>query len=348
MNIPTVSILMSVRDGERFLPSTLESLRAQTLTDIDYVIIDDGSTDGTGALLENFAGSGAQVTLLRNEVSRGLAASLNLGLETCRADLVARADADDIHISSRLERQAAFLRDHPDIGLVSCGFRRIDAAGEVMDMETAITNPDLIAFAMMFQTPILHPGAMFRRDAVRAVGGYDETLWTAQDSDLWLRLRKTTRLANIAEPLVDYRVHDGGVVARRGKKGERLSHTIKQRALSAYCGCELSVDEAAAMVELIRGYHKLPKANVEKGSPRLRQVRRRAAMRESRAVLKWFDERYRHAHIAQAQYHADSDPALAARLAAHAFRKRPGFYTASLAGRLAWNSLSGGARDRAS
>ncbi|MEE4348763.1 MAG: glycosyltransferase [Pacificimonas sp.] len=346
MSIPAVSILMSVRDGERFLPSTLASLRAQTFADVEYVVIDDGSTDRTGRILDRFADRQKRVTLLRNKVSRGLAASLNLGLRECRANLVARADADDIHMPSRLAKQVSFLEGNGDAGLVSCGFRRIDAAGEVIDVETAMTDPDLIAFAMMFETPILHPGAMFRRKAVREIGGYDETLWTAQDSDLWLRLRETTRLANIAEPLVDYRVHDGGIVARRGKKGDRLSHKVKQRALSEYCECAFAIDEAAAAVEMMRGYHKLTKTNVETGRRMLRRVRKRAAVKEPKAVLGWFDERYRRGHIAQAQYHGGSDPGFAARLAAHAFRKRPGLYTASLASRLGWKSLSGGARDR--
>jgi glycosyltransferase involved in cell wall biosynthesis len=236
---PRVSVLMAVRNEEHYVDGAVESLLAQTLADFELVVVDDASTDATPALLEAWARRDTRVVVIRSEERLWTAAALNLGLARCRAPLVARADGDDLYAPERLELQVQFLDGHPEVGVVSCAYHRMDPNGEVFDTKRPPVSDAVIRLRSLFMNSLLHPGVIFRADVVRAVGGYDPAYWTAQDADLWARLLPHTRFANLPEPLVTYRVHDRSTMRSRGAAGQSLSRSIPRRLLSAYLGREL-------------------------------------------------------------------------------------------------------------
>ncbi len=129
MSAPAVSVLLAVRDGERHLSEALDSLLAQSMRDFELIVVDDGSTDRTGAILAGTAARDDRLRLLRNDVNAGLPRALNRGLEVARAPLLARADADDVYRSDRLARQFAHMMANPQIGVLSSGYNRIDDIG---------------------------------------------------------------------------------------------------------------------------------------------------------------------------------------------------------------------------
>ena len=128
MSSPRVSVVMPVRDGERFLREALGSILAQTLEDVELVVVDDGSSDSTPAILEESAGRDGRVRVHRQEPG-GLTAALNAGCALAQAALIARMDGDDVMLRDRLERQAAFLDDHPEVALLGGGIVLIDEGG---------------------------------------------------------------------------------------------------------------------------------------------------------------------------------------------------------------------------
>lgn len=327
MSGPAVSVLMAVRNGARFLPETLASLAGQTMHDFELVFIDDASEDDSAELARSFADRGLSVTLLRNERNRGLAASLNRGLGACRAQLVARADGDDVYAPDRLERQLCYLSAHTEVGVVSCGYRRIYEDGSFGGLARPVLGAERIAFALMFITPLLHPGVVFRRDLVLAAGGYDERLWTAQDSDLWLRLRSRTQLENIDAPLVKYRAHSSTITRRRGEAGERLSLGIKAAALTQWYGAQLTDEDAFAAIRLFRSYERLAKEEIERGARILAAFRKRARECEGQVVRAFLRHRWRTALLAQTRFWREADPGFAFTLARRAFRAKPGLYS---------------------
>lgn len=269
---PRVSVLMAVHNGERYLAEALDSVLAQTLADFEAVVVDDGSTDGSTAILDDYARRDRRLVVLRNDENRNLAAALNRGLAACRAPLVARADADDVNRPDRLARQVAFLDAHPEVGVVGCAFHTMTPDGRRQGTKRYPTDHATIRARLLFANSFLHPGVVFRADVVRAVGGYDEAYWTAQDSDLWTRLRDRTRFANLPDPLVHYRTHGGSILNTRGGAGRRLSVGIPGRALSGLLGRPLSGDEVAAVVALYRGSRALGSDEVRRGLPLLREV----------------------------------------------------------------------------
>lgn len=299
---------MAVYNGERHLPEALDTLLAQTLSDFELVVVDDASTDRTAEILADYARQDGRLTVLRNEVNRRLPASLNRGLERCRASLVARADADDVYLPERLERQVAFLDQNPDVGVVGCAYHRIHEDGRRKDTKRPPRDHATIRARELFMSSLLHPGVVFRTHVVRSVGGYDEAYWTAQDSDLWARLRDRTRLTNLPDVLVEYRVHSGSVVGTRGDAGKRLSLSVPQRLLSETLGRPLDEDDVRAVVTLYQGFEAMEAPDVRRGLPLLWEVVGHLDRDEPRAARRWLRREAAASLLKQAEDHPRDRP----------------------------------------
>ncbi len=176
---PRVSVVMPVRDGERFLREALDSTLAQTLDDLELIVVDDGSTDATPAILAEAAQRDSRVRVQRQEPG-GLTVALNAGCALARAPLIARMDADDVMLPDRLERQVAYLDAHPDVALLGGGIVLVDETGREIDREPGRPQLDFLV-----RNELTHATVMMRADAFRALGGY--RLDQSEDYDLWLR-----------------------------------------------------------------------------------------------------------------------------------------------------------------
>lgn len=207
---------MSVYNGERFLDAAIQSVLAQTFSDFEFLILDDGSSDASRAIIAEHAARDARIRPIFRE-NRGLIASLNQLLELAQAPLVARMDADDVCLPERFERQVAFLSAHPDHGVIGTFTRDIDEFGQPYPLSTAEhprTHEQFLDHAANGGPLLAHPSVMYRRDVVLAAGGYHAAFRHCEDFDLWLRLASRTRIANLPDRLLHYR-HYAGQVSNR-------------------------------------------------------------------------------------------------------------------------------------
>jgi len=161
----------------------------------------------------------------------GQTAALNHGLRAARAPLIARIDAADVPLPERLSRQASFQASHPDVGLLGSGRARDRAVRRVVRTLTAPCDDRALRRELMRANPFIHSSVMFRRAVVDAVGAYDESFAVAQDYDLWLRMSRVTRLANLGEPLVLRRLAPGRLSSARDTTRLRDEVVAKLRAL---------------------------------------------------------------------------------------------------------------------
>ena len=192
---------MPVRDGERFLVEAVESVLGQTLSDLELIVVDDGSTDGTPGLLVELARRDPRVRVL-TQAPGGLTAALNAGCALVSAPYIARMDADDVALPDRLERQVAYLDARPEAALLGGGIVLVDEAGREIDREPGRAAPDL-----MQRNELVHATVLMRTEAFGALGGY--RLDQSEDYDLWLRFDEHYGVAALEEPVIRYRLHPG-------------------------------------------------------------------------------------------------------------------------------------------
>ncbi len=222
MAMARVSIIMGAYNCTATLPEALDSLLGQTFQDWELLLCDDGSTDGTLAVAEEYARRDARVRVLRNGENLGLNRTLNRCLAGARGEYVARMDGDDVSLPERLEKEVAFLDAHPEFALVSTAMAMFDEGG-VWGEKQVIPEPQIDDFCL--HTPFfVHAAAMIRREAFCSVGGYSESKWLlrVEDCHLWFKLyARGFRGANLPEVL--YLARDDRFARRRRSMRARVN-----------------------------------------------------------------------------------------------------------------------------
>ena len=230
---PIIDVVIPVFNGARTVESALATIQAQTLRDIRIVVVNDGSTDGTQAVLERLAAGDGRIVLL-NRANGGIVDALNAGLAACTAELVARHDADDLAVPDRFERQVGWLRSHPECSAVSGSVIHIDEAGRELGPKVTLSSPDHAdptAYPQL-EPYLIHPFLMMRRAAVEAVGGY-RYVFHSEDSDLYWRLQEMGQLANMPDLLGWYRIHGQSVTSASTLNGRIAAVSSQLGGISA-------------------------------------------------------------------------------------------------------------------
>lgn len=189
---PLVSVLIPARDAAPTIGMALRTVQAQTISDWEVVVVDDGSTDSTAAIVEGLAVADRRIRLLRLPPT-GIVGALNAGLALCRAPLIARFDADDLMHRDRFALQLSFLNAQPGLAgagtLIRCFPRRSLRDGMLRYERwlNSVVEVETITHERFVESPLVHPSMMIRSTVLRAVGGWRDSRW-AEDWDLWLRL----------------------------------------------------------------------------------------------------------------------------------------------------------------
>lgn len=249
---PRVSVVMAVYNGERYLREAIESVLAQTFTDFEFIIIDDGSTDASVSVINSY--DDPRIRLLRNASNTGLTASLNKGLDAARGDYIARMDADDVCLPARLARQVAFMDAHTEVAASGTWAKDIDGEGRITTLRRAPVGQQL-EDEFWRLSPIIHPSAMIRAAHLGELR-YDPNVRYAQDFDLWLRLRVEYQLSNVPEYLLLYRVHGESITTTKTDSQIRSAHEI----LCRRTGLEISYETFLALLGLSRELNPLRRA----------------------------------------------------------------------------------------
>jgi hypothetical protein len=171
---PRVSVLMAAYNCERFVERAVASVLAQTLTDFELVLVDDGSTDGSPAILRRLAAQDNRI-MLHHQANRGIGGAMNKALELARAPLVAILDSDDLMLPTRLEAQVGWMDGHPEVAAAGSQFQTIDLEDKVIGIDRHPTDPILATHLMFGFFCLHHPTLIARRSALLEVGGYAET-----------------------------------------------------------------------------------------------------------------------------------------------------------------------------
>jgi glycosyltransferase involved in cell wall biosynthesis len=224
----TAGILMPCRGHLPHVQLAVQSILSQTHRDFDFLIINDGSEPVVREYLENIQDS--RVRVIHHETSIGVSRSLNKGLRELQTEIVIRMDSDDIAHPGRLALQCQYLTAHPEITVLGGQVQNMDGQGK--SPRVPLTHPD-IGYRLNWSNALNHPTVAYRRQAILDFGGYDESLGPLEeDLELWTRLFFQTRLANLTEVILDYRVHPN----QTSKVHWAATETVRSRILARHLG----------------------------------------------------------------------------------------------------------------
>ena len=248
---------MPVYNGQRYVDEAIASVVGQGYDDFEFVIVDDGSTDDTPAILAEWAARDPRIIVHRSPETEGIPSALNRGLAIARGEYIARQDADDLCVAGRVAKQVAALDADPQTVLVSTGFELIDEQGRRRGSVVPFEAPEVLEYLLHFSNAIGgHGQVMFRRDVVLSLGNYRVEFDCSQDYDLWSRLAEHGRLLVLPITGMRHRMHDRRVSVTSGKRQRLNSVSISRRNLTAFLGHELDDQEFDAMTAIWRQFDR--------------------------------------------------------------------------------------------
>lgn len=202
---PLVSVLMPVYNGMPYLPLAIESLRNQTYTHFELLVVNDCSTDATRKYLDSLTDTRVRVIHLPRNL--GVTGALQTGLQAVRGAFIARLDADDRAYPQRLQRQVKFMKENPFVGLLASTADAINERGDLISYATTRQKSELeLRWELLFKNPIIHSTVMMRTEVLNSHHlNYSKP--HAEDYDLWVRMAAITRIHQMPEALVQYRVN---------------------------------------------------------------------------------------------------------------------------------------------
>ncbi len=204
INPPTVTVLMPVYNGAKYLSEAIESILSQSFTDFELLIINDGSTDNSKAIIQSY--SDPRIVYVENPTNLKLIATLNKGLQIAKGKYIVRMDADDISLPTRIERQVLFMEKEPDIGVAGTWVIAIDSEEYPVKYES---DSDNIKIRMLLSCHLNHPSTIIRTAIIKQFHlEYPTAHIHAEDYALWLKVLEVSKIGMIEEYLLKYRVHN--------------------------------------------------------------------------------------------------------------------------------------------
>lgn len=299
--LPDVTVLIPVHNGLPYLERAIRSIMTQTLRNIEILVIDDASSDGSPAVLARLAAEDPRIRVETLPTNYKLPRALNHGLTLARAPLIARMDADDIAMPNRLEVQKRYMDTHPDVVLMGTSHDQIDADGKVF--LTSVRPRDDVAnrWIARFHMPLTHPTFMMRNGVAPGGGNltYDPQWTVAEDYDYVVRMMELGKVVCVPDVLLRYRVHGSSVTGKNWPLQNQQMSEISERHLRTDIGDDVAAallpframfysKQTQPLAGVFDGFRKMMDADLKKnpalGRRRTQWMRRQSAQLLLRAM----------------------------------------------------------------
>lgn len=248
MSVPKLSVVMSVFDGEPFVADAVECILNQTYRDFEFIVINDGSSDGTLAILKEYAAKDDRVRLI-DQKNTGLTLALRRGVDVAKGEFIARMDVDDVSLPTRLEKQMALFERYPELIAVTTDVEHFLEDGSFFALAQLRRDTRLLPLLFVFSNAIGgHGQVIFRRDAYMKVGGYDPEFRYAQDGELWTKLVEQGPFGVVPETLYRYRTGHENITTVFRSEQASFSDRTRQRQFKKITGHDLDDELARALM----------------------------------------------------------------------------------------------------
>ena len=231
--MPQVSVVTSVYNGEEYLEECVDSILNQTFQNFEYIILNNGSTDGTASILQRY--TDPRLRIIHQE-NLGISRSLNKGIDLSSSDLIAHLDADDYSMPQMLEKQVTFMKKYPDI--VLCGSMWRESIGKKLSKQIVafVETDQAIKKSMSLFNPFSHSAVIFRKKTFITAGGYNERFKYSQDYDLWLRMLAFGKALILKEELAVVRMSEQSGSHKNPRKQKLEALQIRWDAFRQFGG----------------------------------------------------------------------------------------------------------------
>lgn len=207
-----VSIVLPTFNGEAYLADAINSILQQSYENIELILVDDCSTDGTPRIIQEFTQKDSRIRCIRNESNQKLPNSLNIGFAAATGDYFTWTSDDNLYVPVAIEKMAAYLDEHSEMGLVYCDYTIIDEKGQKV-RENLLEDPERLLW-----TNTVGACFLYRREIAEKIGGYNSELFLAEDYDYWLRIYQVSEIGHLSENLYQYRHHGKSLTTSRAKE----------------------------------------------------------------------------------------------------------------------------------
>ena len=244
--MPRVSVIMPAYNVEKYIAEAIESILNQTFTDFEFLIINDGSTDGTANIIKEYAKKDKRIHFVNRSDNRGFVATLNECLDLASCEYIAKMDSDDISLPTRLEKQVVFLDANPEIGMVGTGLRKF---GTVNRIDIRPERVGLADFMYATATTVF----MARHDIIEMYHmRFDPECFAAEDMDFYARFARVAKIANLREVLYLYRYHGNNVSVQKQDKQNQTCDKIKLQIAESLTGNKYAFDKFTRTYRWVR------------------------------------------------------------------------------------------------
>lgn len=271
---PKISVIMPVYNGEKYLSEAIESILNQTYRDLEFIIINDASTDSSPEIAESYAHRDARIRIIQNDKNLGISGATNRGIEEAQGEYIALMDQDDISLPERFEKEANFLEEHEQIAAISSNSLTLKENGEICERQAVFETPGLIRWGLLFKNQIQNSAAMMRKAILFQNNLRYEEFSPAQDYRFWSRLCLIADIANLQEPLIYHRLHENNAsklmlelqntrtyAIRKDLIKRSLDYLVSDRTISIllHQGKPLSSREAEKTLILLIDWYRMNK-----------------------------------------------------------------------------------------
>lgn len=252
-NIPDISVILPVYNGEDHLTVCIASVLNQTFKNFEFIIVDDASTDSTPDILKIFAKRDNRIKVFTHQINQKQTAAANTAIKIVQGKYIARMDADDIALPNRFQKQFDYLEANTEIGMIGSWVDIISDSGKVIEQWKTSAEPNILIWDLLFGASFAHSSVMMRKDSIVNVGFYQ--LYQAEDYDLWSRISRITKVANIPEILQQKRVWGGQLALRVISKNRDCTLQIMQNNM------QFLLNNSSIDLELVKVIHSVIENN---------------------------------------------------------------------------------------
>lgn len=231
---PLISVVMPAYNAEKFATKSIQSVLDQTFKNFELIIIDDASTDKTLEIIKNFQKKDSRIKIIKNNTNLKIAQSLNIGINSARANFIARMDIDDLAHPQRLELQYNLLMKNPKVAVVGSNIIIIDEYDKAILKRDYPTDSKELKKIWFRYSPFAHPAIMIRKSVFKEYGGYKLGIYPCEDIDLWFEIGSKYEFASISKPLLKYRFNAESSSHADLKAIEILTLKIRLNALKKH------------------------------------------------------------------------------------------------------------------